>query len=100
MGITTMFRYHRTTVAALVFSVIAILLCLFIFYIDEGHYSLSGILHLTNLLGLTMYFLLCLGLQLGLFWTLHRRIPYGLSLLISVGGLACFIFIFSWLVSS
>ena len=93
------YRIDRTAGAAGLFAILSICVCLVLFYIDEGHYSLHGILQLTNLVGLGMYFIICFGFQLLFYWWLHRRIPFGLALLLPMVGLVSFFLIFYFLVN-
>lgn len=43
---------------------LSLLATLFLFYIDEGHYSLRGIMHIGNLIVLSFYFTGILAAQL------------------------------------
>jgi len=78
------------------FLIVAAGLCLFLFFIDEGHYSFQGMMHPSNLLGLGLYFALFLGIQLLVYWFVSRKLQFGLSIFLPILVLAVVMLAF-WL---
>ena len=92
-------RIYHTTIAAGLFVATSILISLFLYYIDEGHYTLIGILKFSNLLGLGLYFGFIFGIQFLIFFLLKRKVPFLPALILALAGMTTIFLILYWFVS-
>ena len=60
----------------LILLITSILITLFLFYIDEGHYSLRGIMEVGSLITMSIYLLIIFITQLFLFRLFKRRMAF------------------------
>jgi|GEM_PF-6426393 hypothetical protein len=72
---------HRDTYTTLLQAGITVALCLFLFYIDEGNYSLRGLTKSGNLIAMSFYAAgLMSGQALAFLWLKNMRYPYRILL--------------------
>ena len=90
----TFTTFRNLYLEGVLFLTASFLFTIFLFYIDEGRYSLDGILAINNLVALSIYFVGAFIGQWLLFYSLSQKMEFVRNLTLSIpGGLLLGVFI-------